>query len=126
MKYIVDAHSWIEYLNGSSSGEKLNKILNEDNEIYVLPITIAEVIGKIKSANGNVETAYSAIIKNAKIQESTPKMAKDAGLLYIETRKKIPSFGMVDSLIVSTAKSIGAKFITGDYYFKSFKEAIVL
>ena len=126
MKLIIDAHSWIEYLNGGAAGEKLSKMLKGDNDIYVLPITIAEVVGKVKGANGNVETAYSAIIKNAKIQESTPKMAKDAGLLYVEIRKKIPNFGLVDSIIISTAKITGAKVVTGDPHFKQFKEAIIL
>ena len=64
MKLIIDAHSWIEYLEGSFSGQKLNDILKEDNEILVLPITISEVMGYIKRKGGNVELAYNSIIKN--------------------------------------------------------------
>lgn len=126
MKLIIDAHSWIEYLNGSSAGEKVNQMLEEDNEILVLPITISEVIAKVKKNNGNVEIAYSSIIKNSKIFEPTPKIAKEAGLLYVETRKKNESFGIVDSLLITSAKFIGAKLVSGDNHFKSFKEAIML
>ncbi len=126
MKFIIDAHSWIEYLNGSESGEKLNKILKEDNEIYVLPITIAEVIGKIKKLGKNIETAYKTIITNAQIMESTPKIAKEAGILYVETRKVKPAFGIVDALLIATAKINDIKIVTGDSHFKSFKEAIII
>ena len=92
----------------------------------VLPITISEVVAKIKKSEGDVETAYLSIIKNSRIFHPTPKIAKEAGLLYIETRKKNESFGIVDSLLITSAKLIEAKLVTGDPHFKYFKEAIIL
>jgi len=126
MKLIIDAHAWIEYLNGSSMGEKVNQILEEDNEILVLPITISEVIAKVKKNKGNVDTAYFAIVKNSKMFNPTPKIAKEAGLLYVETRDKNKSFGIVDSLLITSAILTGAKLVTGDAHFKPFKETILL
>ncbi|MEK6889531.1 MAG: PIN domain-containing protein [Nanoarchaeota archaeon] len=126
MKLIIDAHSWIEYFKGSNAGEKLNQMLGGDNEILVLPITISEVVAKVKKINGNVESAYSSIIKNSKIFEPTPKIAKEAGLLYVEAREKNESFGIVDALLIASAKLTGAKLISGDNHFKPFKEAIII
>ena len=126
MKLIIDAHSWIEYLEGSFSGQKLNDILKEDNEILVLPITISEVMGYIKRKGGNVELAYNSIIKNSKIFEVTPKMAKEAGIFYAEIRKKNKSFGIVDSLLITSAKMIGAKVVTGDNHFKIFSVVVLI
>lgn len=126
MRLIIDAHSWIEYFKGSISGEKLNNMLNEDNEIFVIPITISEVIAKIEKARGNIEGAYNSIIKNSKIFNPTPKIAKEAALLYVETRKTNESFGIVDSLLIASAKAIGAKLVSGDNHFKQFKEAIII
>jgi len=126
MKCIIDAHSWIEYLRGSSAGEKVNEIINGDNEIYVMPITIAEVIGKIEKSGGNTDTAYNAMIKNASILEATPKMSKDAGILYAKIRKENESFGIVDALLISAAKVTESKLISGDKHFKRFKEAIII
>lgn len=126
MKLIIDAHSWIEYLNGSLSGERVNQLLEEDNEILVLPITISEVIAKVKKSKGNYEAAYSSIVKNSKIFEPTSKIAKEAGLLYVDMREKNSSFGIVDSLLITSAKLIGAKLVSGDNHFKSFKEAIIV
>lgn len=126
MRLIIDAHSWIEYFKGSISGEKLNNLLNEDNEILVIPITISEVIAKIKKAKGDTETAYNSIIKNSKTFSPTPKIAKEAAIIYVETRKENESFGIVDALLISSAKSIGAKLVSGDHHFKKFKEAIII
>jgi|SRR3989338_1633416 len=126
MKLIIDAHSWIEYLNGSEQGAKLNELLNDDNEIWALLITIAEVIAKVKKKGGDTEIAYSSIIKNSKIFEPTPKIAKEAGLLYVKVRENNESFGIVDSILITCAKLIGAKLVTGDRHFKQFKETIIL
>lgn len=126
MKYIIDAHSWIEYLEGSSKGEKVNKILQSENEIFVLPITIAEVVSKTKRKNSNSELAYKIIISNSKIMESTPKIAKQAGLLHAQMRKKYPQFGIVDAILIETAKATNSKVLTGDNHFKDLKEAIMI
>ncbi|MDO8508779.1 MAG: PIN domain-containing protein [Nanoarchaeota archaeon] len=126
MKYIIDSYGWIEYLNGSLVGEKINKILKENHEIYSVQISIAEVVSKIKRKNGNTEIAYNSIISNSKIIELTPKMLKEAGLLHAETRKKIENFGLVDAMLIIVARNISAKILTNDSHFKNFKEAIFL
>ena len=53
MKYLIDTSAWIEYLNGSESGEKVNKILKNRNEIYVISLIISEVISKVKRKEGD-------------------------------------------------------------------------
>lgn len=126
MKYIIDAYAWIEYLEGSEQGEKVYKILNADNEIFTLPITISEVVSKVKRNNGNSSLAYDAIISNSKILQSTTVVTKEAGLLHAELRKKKSSIGIVDCLLISHARSIKARILTGDNHFKNFKEAVML
>lgn len=126
MSYLFDAYAWIEYLQGSSKGEKVNDFLNSGEEIFVLPITIAEVVSKTKRMESNAELAYKVIISKSKILDLTPKIAKEAGLLQAQMRKKYPQFGIVDAILIETAKSTGTKIITGDHHFKDFKEAIII
>ena len=126
MKYLIDAYAWIEYLEGSSKGEKVSNIIEENNEIFILPITIAEVVSKVKRKNGNHELAYNVLISKSKIIEMTPKISRNSGILHAETRKKSSRFGIVDATIIETAKIIDAKIITGDPHFKESKEAIII
>jgi predicted nucleic acid-binding protein len=126
MRYLIDSSLWIEYLDGSKLGEKVNEILSGGNEVYSLPIIISEVISRVKRGDSNVEVAYESIIKNSTIFDITPRIAKEAGILHAEMKKKFGSFPLADALIVCSAKSLGAKIITSDNHFKSFKEAIVL
>ncbi len=126
MKYCIDAYAWIEYLNGGEKGEKVNSFLTKENEIYILAITIAETVSKVKRRKQNAEIAYDAMIKNAQIIGITPRMAKEAGLLHAERRKEIPNFGLADALLLVLARKIKAHIITGDHHFKNFKEAIMI
>jgi len=83
-------------------------------------------VSKIKRKKSDPETAYNSIITNARIVETTPKIVKQAGLFHAQIRKKMHAFGIVDSILLTTAKAIGAKIVTGDNHFKGFKEVIIL
>ena len=126
MKYLFDASAWIAYLEGETIGDKVNKILKDDNEIYTLPITISEVVSKTKRKGLDAAYAFNLLISSSLIIGETVKTAKYAGLLHAETRQKIPNFGIVDAILISIAKEINAKILTSDSHFKSFKEAIIL
>ncbi len=126
MKYIVDSYAWIEYLGGSPAGQKVREIIGADNEIYSLNLSVAEVVSRIKRLNENADLAYEAIISNSKIIDIDVELAKEAGLLHAETRKKIKDFGLVDVLILVSARKLKAKILTGDPHFKGFKEAVFI
>ncbi len=126
MKYLVDTSAWIEYLEGSKTGEEVNKILQGRNEIYAISLIVSEVVSKVKRKNGNADTAYDCIIKNSKIFEITPRLAKKIGLLHAEIRGKIPSFSLADASIICSAEAADARILTKDSHFKGFKEAILI
>ena len=126
MKYIIDSYAWIEYLDGSAKGEKVKDILEKNNEICIISLTIAEVISRAKRKDKDAVIAYETMTANSKIIDITSEMANDAGLFHAVIRKKIKDFGLVDSLILITAHKLGAKILTGDSHFRGFKEAILI
>ncbi|PIN90265.1 hypothetical protein COU57_04105 [Candidatus Pacearchaeota archaeon CG10_big_fil_rev_8_21_14_0_10_32_14] len=126
MKILVDAYAWIEYLNGSSEGEKVHKILQGSDECLTLSITLCEVISKVKRNKCNFEIAYEAIHSNSRTIDPTPIMSKEGGLIHAKMREKIKNFGLVDSLLLACAKHHDAKILTSDNHFKGFKEVIFL
>jgi len=127
MRYIIDSYAWIEYLEGSKLGEKIHQIIsNEKNEIFSINLTIAEIVSRVKRKKRDTETAYRAITANSKVAEITPKLAKQAGLFHSEIKKKIKDFGLADAIILTLAKELNAKIITGDPHFKGFKEAVFM
>ncbi len=72
MRFFLDSSAWVEYLEGSSKGGKVSQILEEDNEIYSIPLIISEVVSRAKRKKQNVEVSFRAITINSKILEINP------------------------------------------------------
>ena len=125
MRFLIDAYSWIEFLGGTSEGIKVKEFF-EDNEIYTSTITIAEVLSKVKRSNKDTEVAYNAIRTSSKIIPLNEEISREVGLLHADIYKKIKDMGIADCILVTTAKKIKAKIITGDRHFKNFKEAFLI
>ena len=120
-------NAWIEYFKGSEIGKKVNRILeSKENEIFTSIITIAELASILKRKNEDVELCCKIVKDSSELFFINAEIAKEAGILHAETRKKIKDFGMVDSIILLTAHKLNAKIVTGDPHFKGFKEAILI
>lgn len=126
MKYLIDAYAWIEYLEGSEKGKVVKNILNDNNEIFTLALTISEVVSRIKRKGLDAEAAAEAIQSNAKILDISAKAAKEAGVFHAEMREKISDFGLVDAILYTIAQAEEAKVVTGDPHFKGFKNVVFL
>ena len=49
-----------------------------------------------------------------------------AGRINFLQKKRVKGWGMVDSLILTTAKIYGLTIVTGDKYFKNIKNVIMI
>jgi len=54
------------------------------------------------------------------------EIAEMAGTISAERRKKVKGWGLVDSVVLATARIRGVKVVTGDEHFKDLNEAIML
>jgi hypothetical protein len=53
-------------------------------------------------------------------------MAASAGEVDVEMKKKVRGWGLVDSIILTFARSADARVVTGDEHFREIKEAIMI
>src|SRR3989338_7931802 len=113
MKYVIDAHAWIEYFLGSDRGKKVKEIIEfNENEIFTSIITVAEVVSVTKRENRDAEEKYRDILNLSNIHFINLELAKETGILHAET--KIKHFGLADTFVLLTARKLGAKVVTGD------------
>lgn len=127
MKYVIDAYAWIEYFVESDKGKKVKEIIeSRENEIFVSIITIAEVSSIAIRENRDVELGHKIILGLSHVYFINLELAKEAGILHAEIKKKIKDFGLADTFVLLTARKIGAKIVTGDPHFKGFKEAVLI
>ena len=127
MKIVFDTFAWVEYFNGSEIGTKVKQILeSQENEIFTSIITIAELASVLKRDERDAELSCKIVRDLSKIYFIDLELAKEAGILHVEMRKKLKYFGMIDCLILLTARKLSAKILTGDPHFKGFKEAVMV
>ena len=125
MNYLLDSSAWIEYFEGSSEGEKVSAILRKEN-VCSINLIIAEIVSKFKRKGMDFDQAYRILLSNSVIVELTPEIAKEAGLLHADVKKKIRNFGLADAIILTIARKLKVKVVTGDKHFKDFKETVLL
>jgi predicted nucleic acid-binding protein len=104
MKYIIDSFAWIEYFEGSNIGNVVKEYIESDNELYSINLTISEVVSRFKRKNLDPEPPYKAIISLSKVLDITPIIAKKAGILHAELKKKYHNLGLVDALIITLSR----------------------
>lgn len=125
-KHVVDASAWIEYLDGSEAGRKVNALLENNDETYTCAMTIAEVVSKVARKAKDVKVAYDVMLGNSQIVNIDEELSLQAGLLHCEMRKTLKDFGLADAYVLATARKLKSKVLTGDPHFKNLKEAVMI
>ena len=126
MRYLIDSWAWIEYLDGTKNGLKVKEILTEENEVFTLVLSLAEIISRAKRKGKDIEGVENAILVNSKIINVNVEMSKQAGLLHAEMRKVVKDFGLIDAFVLKAARELKAKIVTGDEHFKNFKNIVFI
>ncbi len=60
------------------------------------------------------------------MQAADLTVARLAGEVHAEVRRKVADFGLADAFVLATARSKGFKVLTGDPHFKAIPEAIMI
>ncbi len=124
MRYIIDTYAWVEYLAGSKKGQRVKEIVHDlKNEIITPECCIAELKGWCIREKGDFERAYLIVRSNSKIESVFTEDWLECAELRAEMRKekKIPGFGLIDSIILSKQRRHGCMILTGDSHFKDLK-----
>jgi len=115
----MDSYAWVEYFRGTLKGKKVKEIL-ESQPCYTPSIVIAELSNKYSKENYIFwETDLQFIAENSSIIALDKEIANTAGRLKEAVRKEYKTnFGLADAIILSTARQINAKVVTGDPHFR--------
>lgn len=125
--YCIDAYAWVEYFIGSEKGRIVSTIVeNSGNDVFMSAVTVAEVVSVTKREGRDWEAAFNKMLNLAKVSDTVPETAKKAGLLHAELRKNIKDFALADAFVLTTARRLGAKIVTGDPHFKNMKNVVFL
>jgi predicted nucleic acid-binding protein len=123
----VDAHAWIEYLDGSTRGSRVRDLLeNPGNTILTSTVTLAELVSKSLRTKRDPKVAIAAVESNSTLHTISPALATLAGEVHAEEKKRKTDFGLADAFVLATARSRSSKVLTGDPHFKDVPEAVMI
>ena len=126
-KFIVDSFAWIEDLLGTERGNYVKKIIEDkNNEIFTHILSISELVSRFSRLDIRYSETINNILSNSTIINININLCIKAGEVHAQIRKKLRDFGLVDAFILTVAKDMKLKILTGDQHFKNFKEAIII
>ncbi len=123
-RIVFDTFAWIEYLEGSEKGQKVRDYLQ--NEICTPMIVLFELSIKFAKDGVDFKPVIAFIKSKSQVTGNDEELVVNAGKTWVEMRKTRPRFSLADSIILSTARRLGANVLTGDKHFMNLPETIML
>jgi len=122
---VLDSFAWIEYFNGTSAGEKVQNFLQTG--LVVTPaIVVAELSEKHKRLNREFGPKYDFVKARTSVVPLEEELARAAGELNFERKKKVKNWGMADSMVLATARRSKSMIVTGDPHFRDLSEETIM
>jgi len=122
---VLDSFAWIEYFNGTSAGEKVQTFL-ETGGVLTPAIVVAELSEKHKRLNREFGPKYDFVKARTSVVPLEEELARVAGELNFERKKRVKGWGMADSIILATARRSGSRVVTGDPHFKDLTQETIM
>jgi len=123
-RVVFDTFTWIEYLKDSEHADKIESYFQD--EIYTPLIVLFELSCKSAREGWDFKHIMGFIKSKSKATGSDEELIINSGKTWVEMRKIQPRFSLADSIILSTARRLNAKVLTGDKHFKNLPEAVML
>ena len=131
-RFVIDTYAWIEYFRASLAGGESKQYIEGEGSaspIMVVAEVSRKLLREIEAGNETREgrsQRVEFIRASSQILDLSFDMAVAAGELDVEMKKKVRGWGLVDSIILTVARSANAKVVTGDEHFRGLREAIFI
>lgn len=125
--YVIDTYAWMEYFIGSEKGKRVKTIVEDtSNNIFTSIVSLAEMVSVVKREGGDHNAVYYKLMSLSKLAGVSPEFCKEVGIEHAEIKKRVKDFGLADAFVLTAAKKLNAKIVTGDPHFNGIKGAILL
>ena len=123
---LFDTYAWVEFFLGSEEkGRKAAEMLL-NQACYTSIISIAEVSEWCEKNNRDARKYVNILIKKSDVLGLNEAMLETAGKINFLRKKQIKNWGLIDSIVLTTAKTHGLQIVTGDKHFKDIEGTVVI
>ncbi len=123
--FVVDTFAWIEYFKGSEPGRKARDYV-EGEEIATPSVVMAEFTDKYVREKLSPTENLTFIKNRSIIADLDYQIAELAGRLTAQRKARVKGWGLVDSIVLSTARVRKMKVVTGDEHFRDLDEEVIM
>ena len=120
-KVVVDSYAWIEYLDGSTKGARVQRLIEDAVEAYTPTPVVAEVTSKVLRGGRDAGAAWQVLRAWSIVLPLDAETARAAGALHATYRERMPDFAMTDAVVLAFARKLDARIITGDPHFRGMR-----
>lgn len=121
----LDTSAVIEFFIGTKKGSEVSEAIKAE-DCFISILTYAEVAMWCRRNKKDFELWKEKLERIANVVEATPGICAEAARITHEAKKKEASFGMIDGMILASARSISQKLMTKDGHFRDFEDAIII
>ena len=123
---LLDSYAWIEFFIASKQkGETVKQILSKQI-CYTSAISIAEISEWCEKNRLDSRKHIDTVIRKSVILNLNEKMLEMAGRINFARKREVKNWGLVDSIILTSAKIHCLNVVTGDKHFKDVEGTIII
>jgi|SRR3989344_7659768 len=122
---IFDSYAWIEYFLGTDKGKIVESYFEKD-KIITPSIVLVELSCKAEREDWSFKEYLTFIKSKSQIVGISEETIIGCGKIYIYEKNKKKEFGIIDAIILTTARNLNAKILTGDKHFFDIKEVVMI
>ncbi|HXW36628.1 MAG TPA: type II toxin-antitoxin system VapC family toxin [Nitrososphaerales archaeon] len=126
MKVLLDTSALVAIFTSKRNADRIDREVG-DSQLYVSHVQLAEVADWATRSGAPAADRVEAVEQMAIVVPLTKEICLDAAAIKSDRRKKgRPTFGIIDGIILATARSLDQSLITFDSDFDGEGDCAVL
>ena len=123
---LLDTSALVAAFTSKKAAERIAKEVG-DSQIYVSQIQLAELADWATRSGVPAAERVETVGQIADIVPLTKEICLEAAAIKSSKRKKaVPAFGIIDGIVLATARSLGQTLLTFDADFAGEEDCVVL
>jgi predicted nucleic acid-binding protein len=107
--------------------QRVNQVMSEEEELFVSIVQLAEIADWSLRNDLSVSEELSAVKEFAQVIPLDEAICNEAAVIKKKRRSQgSTDFGLIDAIILSSARSIAQKILTFDPHFSGENDCVVL
>lgn len=123
---LLDTSTLVALFTSKKAADRIERQVG-NSSLYVSQVQLAELADWATKSGAPAAERVDAVEQMAVVAPLTKEICLDAAAVKFARRKKgVPNFGIIDGIVLATARSLGQSLLTFDTDFRGEDDCIVI